>query len=71
MIKQCDNDSSMGLGIHLYPQCFEGIAQFKCEVRYSEVEDDILYLCEACRDALRKGCKKHHYGFKSRRVKDG
>ena len=61
----CDNDSSMGRGISLNPQCYKGIPRWHIQIKYNDVEMDTCILCDNCLSHLKKDCRKHGYRVSS------
>ena len=51
------------------PQCYDNTATKAITIEYSEVESDILSLCDECAKAVAKDARRHGYKVTSGELK--
>ena len=61
----CDYDSSQGHESGDGLGCYEGIASWRVEVIYNEVDKDVLYLCDECYKRLEKLTRRYGQKIKA------
>ena len=68
--KPCDCDRSRGYSAQDGLGCYKGIASWRVEVVYNEVDKDTLYLCDECYKKLKTLTKRYGQKIKSKRYKN-
>ncbi len=63
----CENSSRLTNNI-VNPQCYDGKKEYEVVISYNDVENDTLFLCSNCMNAIKKECKKHGYKVITRRL---
>ena len=68
--RACDYDTSEGYFGQDGLGCYKGVASWYAEVIYSEVDKDILYLCDECYKNLKKLAKRRGQKIKAKRYEN-
>jgi len=63
----CENSSMLTNNV-VTPKCYDGKKEYEVVISYNDVENDTLFLCDACMKMIKRECRKHGYGVKTRRL---
>lgn len=68
--RACDYDTSRGYCMSEGLGCYKGVASWRAEVIYNEVDKDVLFLCDECYKRLKTLIRRQGYKIKAKRYEN-